>query len=164
MDLEAAAQGNMWRCPHCDHRQVKMKKSCPPHWIRKQMLKWGRWEDVADRAYIDPEHRSVFAGAWRNKVYSVRIYRGNYPNIKECHVLSITRRDEKPGIPWWIKMVIKEDLIGPEFEAIEIYPRANQIVDPSNIYYLIVLPAGFSLRMHMTHTTEKPPASVVKQT
>lgn len=119
------------------------------------MQLWGPWEDISTRQAIQADIKHLFVGAWRNRVYSVRIYQGQYPIVEGmCLQLSITRRDERPGIPWWVKMVIKDQLAGPDLEAIEIYPPSYEIVDPSNIYYLVCLPQGFSLGMHMKHSPE----------
>lgn len=128
-------------------RRSKIK---PPKRIRAEMAGWGPWEDISTRQAIAPDVRHLFVSAWRNKVYSVRIYQCLYPSFeKECLLFSITRRDARPGIPWWVKMVIKHELAGPDREAVEIYPPSHEILDAANIYYLICLPVGVSLGMHM---------------
>jgi hypothetical protein len=40
---------------------------------------------------------------------------------------------------------IKNDLVGDEREALEIYPRNSRIVDTSNQFHLWVMPAGFDI-------------------
>lgn len=149
-----------------------MERAQPPRWIRQQMKAWGEWEDTTAQQYIAPENRHLFKQSFANKVYSVRIYAGKYPKpgaarsgnmpafthpTWDCLNLSITRIDEKPGIPWWIKMAIKDQLVGPEREAVEIYPPAADVLDPANIYYLIVLPPGETLGFHHTEVDQEPP-------
>lgn len=61
--------------------------------------------------------------------------------------LSIKRHDRGRVGPERYRdfMRIRDELIGPEFEAVEIYPPRSQEVDTANQYHLWVLPAQTSL-------------------
>ena len=50
--------------------------------------------------------------------------------------LSIRRQDREPIGDWRTKHLIKNALLGEEWEAVEIYPRESRLVDSSNQYHL----------------------------
>jgi hypothetical protein len=56
--------------------------------------------------------------------------------------LSIRRNDRAAGRDWRHFQRIKNDICGPEREALELYPAESRLVDTSNQYHLWVLPAG----------------------
>jgi hypothetical protein len=56
--------------------------------------------------------------------------------------LCIRRIDAAPIHDWRHLQNIKNDLCGPECEAIEIYPAESRLVDTSNQYHLWVMPKG----------------------
>lgn len=66
--------------------------------------------------------------------------------------LSIKRRDKRSLHDWRDLQRIKNELIGPEYEAIEIYPAESRLHDTANQYHLWVfadkyrLPIGFAGR------------------
>jgi hypothetical protein len=59
--------------------------------------------------------------------------------------LCIRRRDSSPVHDWRHLQQIKNDLCGPECEAVELYPRESRLVDTANQYHLWVLPKGIEL-------------------
>lgn len=78
-----------------------------------------------------------------NSRYQVNVMR--YPNPApgwpDVVHLSIKRRDKEPvGVEHFRDFQrIKNELVGPECEAVEIYPAESQLVDTSNQYHLWVL-------------------------
>lgn len=62
--------------------------------------------------------------------------------VKEMVHLSIKRNDRQPAIDWRDKLRIKNELCGPESEAVELYPSMNRVVDGANQFHLWVI--GFS--------------------
>lgn len=67
--------------------------------------------------------------------------------------LNIRRRDGEPCKEWRHFQEIKNALIGPEFEAVELFPAESRLVDTSNEYHLWVcadrsfrFPFGFPQR------------------
>ena len=56
--------------------------------------------------------------------------------------LSIKRHDKAAVHDWRHLQRIKNELVGPEREAIELYPRESRLMDSANSYHLYVLPEG----------------------
>lgn len=87
---------------------------------------------------------------WLNDIYQVAVR--EYPN--DAVQLNIRRRDGKPIFRDWRHFQqIKNELIGPECEAIELYPAESRKVDTSNKYHLWAVrdptfrfPVGFQKR------------------
>ncbi len=63
-----------------------------------------------------------------------------YPFVSH---LSIKRHDRKPVTDWRDKQRLKNEILGPEIEAVEVYPAESRLVDSSNQYHLFALPPGF---------------------
>jgi hypothetical protein len=59
--------------------------------------------------------------------------------------LSIVRRDREVIRDWRELQRIKNELCGPEREAVEMYPAESRLVDTNNQQHLFVLPEGMSL-------------------
>lgn len=75
---------------------------------------------------------------WRNETYQVAV-RVLDPKTKLLH-LNIRRRDGAPILRDWRHFQqIKNDIVGPECEAIELYPAESRLADSSNKYHLIAV-------------------------
>lgn len=68
--------------------------------------------------------------------------------------LSIKRRDREPIRDWRVLQEIKNLIVGPEHEAVELFPAESRLVDTANQYHLWVIadpavrfPFGFEGRM-----------------
>jgi hypothetical protein len=109
---------------------------------------------AAALARLDEEARTV--EFWINDLYQVQVRR--YPSkvtpgTNLIH-LNIRRRDGEACIRDWRHFQqIKNELIGPECEAIELYPAESRHVDTSNKYHLwgtddptFRYPVGFEYR------------------
>lgn len=90
---------------------------------------------------------------WLNDCYQVNLRRFDTPAGPMAH-LSIKRLDKEPIHDWRDLQQIKNELIGPECEAVELYPAESRLVDSANQFHLWVLldssirfPFGFSERM-----------------
>jgi hypothetical protein len=80
---------------------------------------------------------------WMNNRYTVAVR----PLDKELGLagpvhLSIKRNDRAAVRDWRIMQRIKNELVGPEREAYELYPCESKLVDESNQYHLWVMPEG----------------------
>lgn len=99
---------------------------------------------------------------WKNDIYTIII---DYDPDKRSDVeiaegmegkfihLSIKRNDKEPVHDWRDLQTIKNELIGEENEALEIFPAESRLVDMSNQYHLWVyrdsehrMPIGFKNR------------------
>lgn len=101
---------------------------------------------------------------WLNDEYQVHVDREpphNFPDTAVWH-LSIKRIDKQPIHDWRDLQEIKNILISPEAEAVELYPAESRLVDSSNQYHLWVFmdmkgkvfprfPIGWNSRMTGTH-------------
>lgn len=68
--------------------------------------------------------------------------------------LDIRRHDHEPCNNWHDFQKIKNELVGPEFEAVELFPAESRLVDTANQYHLWVhkdagfrFPLGFGQRL-----------------
>jgi hypothetical protein len=76
--------------------------------------------------------------AWEiysNDTYQVVVER-NSSLIHMC----IRRHDCQPCTDWKDRQQIKNELIGPEYEAVELFPAESRLIDTNNEYHLWVHP------------------------
>ena len=84
-------------------------------------------------------HHAI-ATVWLNSLYQVqRTPAVTGPGWPAMWWLSIKRRDRKPIHDWRHLQRIKNDLVGPEHEAVELYPAESRVNDEANQYHLWVL-------------------------
>jgi hypothetical protein len=95
---------------------------------------------------------------WRNAIYQVsrRELESHNPQEPKMVWLSIKRIDRKPvGVERFRDFQrIKNELVGPEYEGVELYPAEDRLVDTSNQYHLWVVkdptfrfPFGYNERL-----------------
>lgn len=115
-----------------------------------------------DRAEAIRLQNEEIAGSaiWRNDLYQVMVHRHDEDGYVH---LNIRRVDGFPGRDWRHFQQIKNELVGPECEAVELYPAESRLVDTSNKYHLYVVtdptfrfPFGWTKRdvQHDATTTE----------
>lgn len=119
---------------------------------RTQPRAWGEWYH-GDYSTQKPDHISEEQWEemlkWReatqcfvNEVYQVNIQEIKDTDGRPWMYLSIKRRDKKPIHDWRALQRIKNELVGEEYEAIEIYPRESELIDEANQYHLWVMEKG----------------------
>jgi hypothetical protein len=54
--------------------------------------------------------------------------------------LKVRRHDGRSGIPWAMLQEIKDEMLGPEVMAVELYPPRNRVVNEANIRHLWEVP------------------------
>lgn len=79
--------------------------------------------------------RQGFLEAWTNSRYQVFIRRDETENGELVH-LSIKRNDKLPIHDWRDLQRIKNEILGPEEEAMELYPSESRLLDGANQYHL----------------------------
>lgn len=80
---------------------------------------------------------------WRNDKYVITVDRNPDERFMEGFIhLSIRRDDRKPIRDWRDFQRIKNEIAGPEREAVELYPAESRVIDTANQYHLWVLPEG----------------------
>jgi hypothetical protein len=98
---------------------------------------------------------------FKNDIYQVAVF--SNPNTRDAEIaafgcpvvhLSIKRIDREPIHDWRDLQEIKNMLVGPECEAVEIYPAESRLVDTANQYHLwvfsdpnVTIPLGFFTRL-----------------
>jgi len=126
----------------------------PPEFFRGYCQ--GRLPDIFERMCL--VERLVQAAAapqvFINNVYRVQLRR-ELPFVQ----LTIARLDGKPCKEWRHFQQIKNELVGPEFEAVELYPAESRLVDMDNEYHLWVNADPkfrFQMGYQKRHVMEKP--------
>jgi hypothetical protein len=64
----------------------------------------------------------------------------NHPSAPAGIVLGISCHDGEARHDWREFQRIKNDIAGPEWEAVELYPAESRLLDPSNYYSLWCFP------------------------
>lgn len=93
---------------------------------------------------------------WMNDLYQVSIH-----DCGDILHLSIKRRDKEVIHDWRHLQEIKNLLVGPENEGVEIYPAESRLVDTANQYHLWVhknpafrFPVGWHEGRHVATSAE----------
>lgn len=79
---------------------------------------------------------------WANDRYVVIVRR--YPDGAAMH-LSIRRQDRGAARDWRDFQQIKNEIAGPDVEAVELYPAESRLVDAANQYHLWCMAPGVRL-------------------
>jgi hypothetical protein len=107
------------------------------------LVKWTAWERGTLPA--GPGNDNPLA-VFVNSRYQVNVYRvDGGPVFGDVAWLSIKTRDKQPRHDWRDMQRIKNEIIGPEYDAVEIYPSEDKLVDAANQYHLWVFVNGFRL-------------------
>jgi hypothetical protein len=105
-------------------------------------------------------------GALRNldaaAIYENNLYRVEVTFQPPFTVLSISRLDGTPCKEWRHFQQIKNEIIGPECEAVELFPAESRLVDTGNEYHLWTyrnpkdrFPMGFQTRFVLSAEERK---------
>lgn len=113
-----------------------------------------RWQPM-QQGEINPQVLASCAQAgarpplsvWGNDVYQCSVYQvGDNTELERLMLhISICRHDRAPIHDWRHLQAIKNEVVGKERTAVEIYPPESQLVDTSNQYHLWVFPADIEL-------------------
>lgn len=88
---------------------------------------------------------SVAGEHWENPFYygMLRRYGSGFPiGGGPYAIISITATDETARHDWREFQQLKNWLVGPDWEGIELYPAESRLLDPSNRFYLWCMPLG----------------------
>jgi len=109
--------------------------------------RWGNWEDRS-QLLIHHTNRNVHR-ALLNRFYSVQValIRTEWGLID--HMI-IRRHDESCDVSWADKQRIKNELMGAERIAIEVFPKESELVNDANCYHLWVFPIGFAFPIRLS--------------
>lgn len=75
---------------------------------------------------------------WVNNQYVVHLYRiaPDTPGHPDMLHLAITRQDQGHARDWRHLQRIKNELVGPEHEMVEVFPAESRLVDAANTLHL----------------------------
>jgi hypothetical protein len=99
--------------------------------------------DLTGRGFTEEQVRTQIAQVqedeiWLNNLYQVHLRRIANPDPEGPPLvhLSIRRRDRKAARDWRDFQRIKNQLVGAECEAVELYPAESRLVDSANQFHL----------------------------
>ncbi len=114
-----------------------------PDWFRKQRLTnttemvRAQHPDVTDAqvAALMPDE------TWGNDRYtvSVRFLNGDRDGFVE---IGVHNHKRTPHVPWRHLQQIKNEVLGPDREAVQLFPAEDRLVDTANEFWLYVYPVG----------------------
>ena len=118
-------------------KQRKQQRVCEvaPYWTPFQRM------ELPDN-YQGIKGATICDELWVNSRYHVFVRFDKHESVGELVHLSIKHNDKTCPRDWRELQRIKNELCGPEREAMEIYPAESRLVDMSNQYHLWVMPAG----------------------
>lgn len=102
------------------------------------MIEWTEFEEIHLFGITEEGER-----VWLNSRYQVR--QNEFPN--GITYLSIKRVKKEHIHDWREILRIKNELCGPDREAVELYPGMFRVVDTSNQYHLFVMPLGTGINL-----------------
>ena len=99
-------------------------------------------------------HEMFDCDTYENDTYIVMVFRGKQadwlihdPELKgKMTYISIKNRDKTAIHDWRHFQQIKNELVGDEVEAIELYPKESRLHDTVNQYHLFCLPLGTTFK------------------
>jgi hypothetical protein len=112
----------------------------PPEWFKPFIGHVPTWEELVEFAQTQMNER-MEDEVWVNDCYQVAIRPADsygekgWPSMVH---LSIKRLDRAPIHDWRDLQAIKNQLVGPENEALELYPAESRCVDSANQFHLWV--------------------------
>lgn len=135
----------------------------------KRHTVWAPLENITEQCsddFLDGLQRRENAqlmAVWRSALYEVYEFRVPVPGWPGDEVtwLSIKRRDKDVIRDWRHLQKIKNDICGPEREAVELFPSESRLVDTSNQFHLWVLasgvmfPFGYTARAVVASATDR---------
>jgi hypothetical protein len=108
-----------------------------------------------EKFIVDPELEPFKASeaAYTDKTYLVLVYSQEFYGMAWTH-LAVRRHDHKTIRDHWaVLQLIKNQILGPEAEAAELYPAQGRLVDVEHTYHLWspigqIFPFGFMVGMY----------------
>ncbi len=126
---------------------------------------WGAWRGGAVTAQLGGRRQEAWS-LYQNDLFIVTVVPFHCDLGRCAHVVLRLRPGpwtggESPmsnalptGVTWSAKQRIKDELVGPERLAVEVFPPRAELVDQADAYHLWVLPEGFQLPFGVEETHE----------
>lgn len=97
------------------------------------------WQPFTRGSCGDAQGKTV---TFVNNIYQVSVHFKTEGAWEGPIHLAIVRRDRSAVHDWRHLQRIKNEIVGPEREAIEVYPGESRLVDTNNQFHLWVFPEG----------------------
>ena len=107
---------------------------------------WGEWEEIPQIRWHQSPVRPTegLVRFVKNNIYSVQFVEKS-TNWGVLTRLLIRRHDQKTNVSWAHKQRIKNELVGVESTALEVFPPESKLFDEANIYHIWILPPDMKL-------------------
>ena len=114
-----------------------------PEWYREEKraevaeMVRAKFPDIGDEA-LD---QLISDETWGNDRYTVNVHLldGSRDGFVE---LAVHNHNRTPHVPWRHLQQIKDEVVGADREAVQLFPAEGRLVDTANEYWLYVYPAG----------------------
>jgi hypothetical protein len=115
-----------------NRKQRRFSESYHKKEVKKSIAsnKWTPFEDRTAEAKGNFPGDALL-GFYVNNLFSVQCF-----EVLGTKVYGVRRNDQSTNISWEAKQRIKNEVIGEEVSAIEVYPKCSQLVDQANMYWL----------------------------
>ena len=125
---------------------IKDRIGCCKKMVREMTGRKLSWQEA--KQYY---HEMFDCDTYQNDIYSVMVFRNKKADWQvhekswkgNMTYISIKRIDKKSAHDWRHFQQIKNELVGKDFEAVEIYPNEKRLVDTANQYHLFVFPKDY---------------------
>ncbi len=115
-----------------------------------EVIKAGGDEESAEVSWKDMQASTYYrSNTYQVCMRSLEPEEHGFGEDFEVIWLSYKRNDREAFGDWRIKQHIKNQMVGPECEAIEIYPAESRRMDVSNQYHLWAFPKGFRVPIYV---------------
>lgn len=119
----------------------KMRRMSEAEGKRRQKKEWNEFQDVIQEAIkrhllFNPDSTFRPDRVFMNNRYIVQVFTNKMRNFKLYDKILIRRSDSKPIYSWQDLFRIKNEIFGPEVEAIQFFPPVSKLVDEANLYWL----------------------------
>lgn len=105
--------------------------------IREGLIKEGMPQDAIENHIQRVKDSDIYQNETYQAIVKKDVWHGFQDGLEVWH-LSIKRLDKTAVHDWRDLMAIKNDIVGPEYEAVELYPSVKRLVDSANQYHLWV--------------------------
>lgn len=119
----------------------KMRRLSEAEGKRKQKKEWDQFKDVTQEAIkkhllLKPDSAFRPDRVFVNNRYIVQVFTNKLRDFKLYDKILIRRFDSQPIYSWQDLFRIKNEIFGPEVEAIQFFPPVSKLVDEANLYWL----------------------------
>lgn len=121
----------------------KVEREATKGWSKFEVVEPSRVAEVLSSLNSNPFFRKN-PKVFKNNIYIVQVFEVDLGAWGKGQKALIRRNDSAPIHKWHDFQRIKNEIFGEESTALEVYPKQSRLIDEANLYWLWVLPEGFS--------------------